>query len=317
VKTVEHTITLHSPEPLGGRLPPVPFGKVLAQTGDLVALAVRMRLEGISRSKGRRPDWLNAASDIRYIGHSSNGNGATILAFDAPRIGEVVPDKLLQQDLFSNTPSAKDTPFDLIADAVSAVNAAQRDSNLFDNHLLKSLSRVGSSLSPAFDSAAIAGDRIPADGPIVANSRTFERAEELRTTTPRPHVVKVLGELDMIRYSTSAFGLRVKDAEAPCVLVSGNIDDLARLGRREVLVQGRAVFRPSGGLLRIEVDHFEEGNGQPELWRQLPMARSGKLDSAKYRVPQGPRSGINAIFGTWPGDETEEEFIAAISEPQQ
>lgn len=316
MQTVEHTITLHSQEPLGGRLPPVPLGKVLAQTGEFVSLAVRMRLEGISRSRGRRPDWLNAASDIRFIGHSSNGNGATILAFDAPRIGEVVPDKLLQQDLFSNTPSAKDTPFDLIADAVSAVNAAKRDSNLFDNHLLKSLSRMGTGLAPAFDSAAIAGDRIPPNQPIIAGSRTFELAEELRSTTPRSHVVKVLGQLDMIRYSTSAFGLRVKDLEAPCVLVSGNIGDLARLAQREVLVQGRAVFRPSGGLLRIEVDHFEEGKGQPEMWRQLPAPRAGRLDSAKLRVPQGPRSGINAIFGTWPGDESEEEFVAAISEPR-
>jgi hypothetical protein len=29
-------------------------------------------------------------------------------------------------------------------------------------------------------------------------------------------------------------------------------------------------------------------------------------------VPQGPRSGINAIFGRWPGDESDEEIMEAL-----
>jgi hypothetical protein len=32
------------------------------------------------------------------------------------------------------------------------------------------------------------------------------------------------------------------------------------------------------------------------------------------RRPQGPRSGINAIFGAWPGDETDDEVFAMLEE---
>jgi hypothetical protein len=313
---VEHTITLHSPEPLRGRLPSVPFGKVLAQFGELAALSVRMRLEGISKGRrrggGRRPDWLGAASDVRYLGHSGDGNGATVLAFEAPRIGEVVPDKLLQQELFAKTPSGNDTPLDLIADAVSAINSAERDSDLFDNHLLTAVARVGNDLVPAFNSAAIAGDRIPRNKPVLADSRTFEQAAALKGSTPRSQMVRVLGVLDMIRFSTSAFALRVEEGDVPCVLLGGEMDKLAELGHREILVQGKAIFRPSGNLLRVEVDHFESGEGQPDVWRRAPQARSCALAKSRTRIQQGPRTGVNAYFGTWPGTESEEEFIREI-----
>jgi hypothetical protein len=30
--------------------------------------------------------------------------------------------------------------------------------------------------------------------------------------------------------------------------------------------------------------------------------------------PQDPGTGINAVIGKWPGDESEEEFLAALAE---
>jgi hypothetical protein len=37
-------------------------------------------------------------------------------------------------------------------------------------------------------------------------------------------------------------------------------------------------------------------------------------DGGVFRQPQGPRSGVNAIIGRWPGDETEEEIASALLE---
>ena len=33
-----------------------------------------------------------------------------------------------------------------------------------------------------------------------------------------------------------------------------------------------------------------------------------------FRRPQAATTGIHAIFGRWPGDETEEEILAALEE---
>lgn len=39
-----------------------------------------------------------------------------------------------------------------------------------------------------------------------------------------------------------------------------------------------------------------------------------KFDYAALHKPQGPNSGINAVIGKWPGDETDEEINALLEE---
>lgn len=48
--------------------------------------------------------------------------------------------------------------------------------------------------------------------------------------------------------------------------------------------------------------------------RSLKRPLIGKLDLKALHVPQGPKSGINAIIGKWPGDESEEEILALLEE---
>jgi hypothetical protein len=50
--------------------------------------------------------------------------------------------------------------------------------------------------------------------------------------------------------------------------------------------------------------------------RQPPFKRSlvGTIDLKALHVPQGPKSGINAIIGKWPGNESEEEVLAMLEE---
>ena len=43
-----------------------------------------------------------------------------------------------------------------------------------------------------------------------------------------------------------------------------------------------------------------------------PIASSSRLDPNRLRMPQGARSGMAAIMGRWPGDETEEEIEQAL-----
>jgi hypothetical protein len=50
---------------------------------------------------------------------------------------------------------------------------------------------------------------------------------------------------------------------------------------------------------------------------ERPILRSGvlkKFDRSLLHQPQGPNSGLNAVMGKWPGDETEEEILALLEE---
>ena len=48
-----------------------------------------------------------------------------------------------------------------------------------------------------------------------------------------------------------------------------------------------------------------------------PILRSGvlkKFDPSILHQPQGPNSGLNAVMGKWPGDESDEEILALLEE---
>ena len=91
-------------------------------------------------------------------------------------------------------------------------------------------------------------------------------------------------------------------------------DQMQPLWRDRVLVVGTAVYRTSGNLLRVEAEDIQTGNDAPNLFSRLPTPSHAKLNSNDLRESQGKRSGMAAIMGKWPGEETEEEIEAALEQ---
>jgi hypothetical protein len=53
----------------------------------------------------------------------------------------------------------------------------------------------------------------------------------------------------------------------------------------------------------------------PRGHEEKPAPQSGilkKFDPSVLDRPQGPDSGLNAVMGKWPGDETDEEILALL-----
>jgi len=74
------------------------------------------------------------------------------------------------------------------------------------------------------------------------------------------------------------------------------------------------VFKPSGAPLRIEAERIELATEVDlRLFGRAPSSHARNLDLRELRRQQGPRSGINAIIGQWPGDESDEEFARAVA----
>jgi hypothetical protein len=90
------------------------------------------------------------------------------------------------------------------------------------------------------------------------------------------------------------------------------IPTMQDLWTKRIVVSGKAVYRPSGHLLRVDCDNVGLGENESTVWSTLPTPINGKLDAARLHRRQGPRSGMAAILGRWPGDETDEEIQAAL-----
>jgi hypothetical protein len=141
------------------------------------------------------------------------------------------------------------------------------------------------------------------------------KIEWLWRRTPAPQSVRLAGCLDSLCLSDRAFTLVLASGETVRGLAVGvEPRDLAVYFGESVLVAGRAVFRPSGSVLRIEAEEVEPAAGDIRVWSRMPVPIFRRLDLRTLHQPQGPRSGINALIGRWPGDESDEEVLELLEE---
>src|SRR5260370_38936653 len=129
--------------------------------------------------------------------------------------------------------------------------------------------------------------------------------------------VRLAGVLDMIRHSTRSFSLRVESGEEVRGVMESteSLERLREFFGKPILVLGRAVYRPSGRLLRVDALALEEGAGAPAVFAKAPPPQTTRpLASGRFRPSEAGKRGVAAFFGTWPGDETDGELEAMVRE---
>jgi len=292
-------------------MPPVPIGRLFTDLPVAVQLATRMRLQGRSAARGVKPAWLTAIADIRVLGIEDDGS--THVLFDAPRLGDAAPELYEQEALWETRPDPEDTALDLLGDVLNDVAVEDEDSERYDSALLQQIVRFDRVLDGEYQELAINGrERVGRQHPVLTRD-TIETARSLQEVTPPPARVRVAGQLDMIRASTRTFALQLEDGnEVLGVASDEEWRAVASLFSQEVVVSGEAIFRASGRLLRLEADVVEQAGSQTSIWSRVPEPTSGVLRSSDLRRRQGPRSGLAAIVGEWPGDESDEEVEAFL-----
>lgn len=148
--------------------------------------------------------------------------------------------------------------------------------------------------------------------PLVVTSESLDVLQRLRSDTPPEQAARVAGWLDQIRHSDRMFALRL---ETGSVLrgFAQNIpsETLASLWGKKTVVNGRAVFRPSGRVLRLEATDIQPAGGNFTFWSREPFPAIGFSNSTLHQ-PQTRHSGINAVIGHWPGDESDVEVARAL-----
>ena len=274
---------------------------------DATRGAVRLRVEGRSSAPGALPAWLSCAAQFDFIGV---GEGSTALLIEAPQLVDIAPGLFQQRDLFH--PFHGDcTALDLLEDSIDEASRGQLDTDLYDQGLLSTLRNFDRVLRSGYEAMEF-GD-VARPRPVIVGRETVDQMDRLLRATPPPQAARISGKLDTIRHSDRMFTLLLEDGQSLKGVAEGiATEKLAELFGSIVLVTGRAVFRPSGRILRLDADGVEGAGDGRAVWSTVPMPLFDSLDGAALRRPQGPRSGVNAIIGRWPGDEDDATFAGAL-----
>lgn len=310
MKYEQRILRLTTPLDLRQRLPLDVCGRVFSGIPSLVEGALRMAIDGASAIQGRPPAWFSRAADIRLIGYDHQGSD-TLLALELPKLGEAAEELYKQREFWDTRPDPELTAFDVLRHVVDEVAIENGESAWFDPQLLKRFSHLRRIFGPKIESIQVNHY----GKPTALNANVLDIAARLCANTQPSRQVRILGKLDMIRHSTRSFSLRLENGEeAHGVMASMDaVDQLAGFFGKPILVLGRAVYRPSGALLRIDAAAIEDGIGAAPMFSKLPPPQAlRRAYHSRIRLSELGKSGVPEFFGTWPGDESDADLDAML-----
>ena len=111
---------------------------------------------------------------------------------------------------------------------------------------------------------------------------------------------RVCGLLDTLTVSTRAFVLRLEGGRAlRGVATNLPLEELKNLLGAYVVVEGVVTFGPSGEAVHIDAAAVSAAT-----------AADGPFENMPCTAP--PTSGLDPLFGKWPGDETDAQLSEAM-----
>src|SRR5262249_10076604 len=204
----------------------------------------------------------------------------------------------------------KMTCLDVLGEALEDALSGRVDSDLYDDGLVETFEEFGHALEHGLDAIEFRNGRVHGRLDQVG----VEALSQLRRNMPAPQRARVAGTLDLLRHSNRMFALILASGETLRGTVADPVDflELGHLLGQQVIVSGVAYFRASGRVLRVEAEQVVLAGQDASVWAGTPRPLLLPLEPRALRSVQGPRSGVAAIFGAWPGDESDEDVEAAL-----
>lgn len=312
---VERTFRLEANEGLGSRPKPELIGPVLTRLHAMLEDTVRMGFLHSSHPRGRMPSALKAASQVRFIGHTAADETATSLHFEVATFGSAAAELFRQRLLWDDGPAPDQTAFELLGASLADIAARRIDSNRFDPALLRRFTGY----RRMFAHGGLKRIALPDANltePAQLDAALVTAADDLSAATPAAQRVRIAGRLDVIGASQGILKLEVRPGTVVSAIWEGelSIDMLKHHFNRDVVIEGRAIFRPSGTLLRIDAEAMASATAKDDFFRAVPTGAVRQDYRRAARLRPGESSVYARILGSIPAEESDDDFIAAVED---
>ena len=291
--------------------------KALQDICDLLLEAaergLRLAVEGTSVKRGRLPVWLSKSLDLKLV---ALNKGSTVLAIEAPLLGQTAKEYIRQQDFWYVVPKLEDTALTFLAKSIHDTTAEDLESNSYDNGILDSLLQFKPFLKGSAEKVELRclsrpGERFKLDEPELA------KIQRLKARIPEPRAFVISGLFDVIEHNKKRFHLVLTDGESlPGTIDAEHLDleHMRQFWGKKVTIKGLVHFRPSRKPRLIEAQVIKSMEEGEEVFETLPDEPSQIEFLNSVRETAAARQGwLKEVWGKWPGDEPIEDLLAALN----
>lgn len=313
MKTQHYELSLKGLPEANGEIKADDLLKVLQALLKTSERATRLMALGEGAAKGTRPAWLSATLDVTV---KKLKKGSTVLAMEAPLLGEVAHDQFSQNEFWRVTPEPEDTALDLAAYAIQEASSPEAGSDRID----------ASVIDAALEFRKVAKDsniiyaftpKGTSKGRFILKETDYETIASKKSQIPASRAFIVSGKLDVIQHSAGQFRLELTNGEK----LLGRLDaefleqnSPKELWGKDVTVEGMVVFKPSGAPQIIHARRLTKKAEGDSLFEQLPDARSTVRQEELFpeEAQAASKADPMALWGLWEGDESVEELLTQL-----
>lgn len=279
---------------------------------DCSERGLRLAVQGESVKRGRLPVWLTKSLDFTVTGIE---RGSTTVVDDAPLLGETAAALIQQQDFWYTSPADEDTGLSLLSRSVRDTVSENADSNAYDTGVLDGLLAFEGFLKKFANGIVFESPQRPHEN-LSLGCAELERVRWLKEDTPEPAAFVLSGEFDLIQHSNRRFQLRLSNGQ----IVPGTVNpehlgpkDMRQFWGKKVTIKGTVHFRPGRKVRLIEAEVIKPAEEGEEVFERLPTPPKplALFESDVQRFNAAPV--LQDTWGKWPGDESIEELLAALT----
>lgn len=310
-----HKISIHQQNKhLTGNIPLNLLQSLLTILKEGSARNLQLLIERRSTGSSSHPLWINQATDFIVDWRNCHFTNELSLeiALKCPTLQELNIDleELVIGDFYSklNQPL---TSLDYFQQTIRLLSDRHGNSIYYDRSLIRQLKKFLASLKQSQASV-----EFMLDYPLCLTAENFELFSQIESAIPKSNHVRIGGYIRRFQPITHSCVLSLADDQ----MIQINLDrrlshSLENLLHRPAIIEGMAHYMANEKLLRVDAHSiFPVAETEMLLWSQYPKPLYGSFNVQELHVPQTPETGLGAIFGKWPGNETDEEIQAYLEE---
>lgn len=313
MKTRKYQLRLKGLASPSGTIPITALKEVCDLLLGAAERGLRLAVEGTSVKRGRLPAWLTKSLDLKLTGMKK---GSTVLAIEAPVLGETAKEQIRQQDFWYIVPKAEDTALTLLARSVHDTTKEVLESNAYDGGILDSLLQFRPFLKSSAEKVELHCVSRPKEH-FKLDDQEIAKIQRLKAKTPEPRAFMISGLFDVIEHNRKRFHLVLSNGESLLGSLDTehlDVEHMRQFWGKKVTVKGIVHFRPSRTPRLIEaqvIKHMEQGE---EVFETLPQEPSQIEFVESVRETAAAQKGwLKEVWGKWPGDEPIEDLLAALN----